>query len=61
MSLTPLDEPSSSLVTEMTDGRLVAIDLKDRTSTYRDGSRACWTKMKDRSWYQREAWRFDRR
>ncbi|HET9756551.1 MAG TPA: hypothetical protein VFP66_08625 [Candidatus Limnocylindrales bacterium] len=37
------------------------IVLKDRTSTYRDGSRAGWTKVKDRSWYEREAWRFDRR
>jgi hypothetical protein len=27
----------------------------------RNGSRAGWTKVKDRSWYEREAWRFDRR
>jgi len=37
------------------------IVLKDRTSTYRDGSRDGWTKVKDRSWFEREAWRFDRR
>jgi hypothetical protein len=35
--------------------------LKDRTSTYRNGSRMGWTKIKDRRWYEREAWRFDRR
>jgi ATP-dependent DNA ligase len=40
---------------------LEGIVLKDRTSTYRDGSRAGWTKVKDRSWYERESWRFDRR
>jgi ATP-dependent DNA ligase len=45
----------------MTDGRLEGIVLRDRTSTYRDRSRAGWTKIKDRSWYEREAWRFDRR
>lgn len=28
---------------------------------YRDGSRAGWHKVKHRSWYEREAWRFDRR
>jgi hypothetical protein len=33
---------------------------KESDSTYRDGSRAGWTKVKDRSWYGREAWRFDR-
>ena len=27
----------------------------------RDGSRTGWTKVKDRSWYEREAWRFDAR
>ena len=44
-----------------TDGRLEGIVLKDRTSTYRDGTRVGWSKVKDRSWYEREAWRFDRR
>ena len=43
------------------DGRLEGIVLKDRTSTYRDSTRAGWSKVKDRSWYEREAWRFDRR
>lgn len=61
LELSPLVEPSVSLVGDMTDGRLEGIVLKDRRSTYRDGSRAGWTKIKDRSWYEREAWRFDRR
>ena len=56
-----LVEPSVGLVDQMTQGRLEGIVLKDRTSTYRDGSRSGWTKIKDRSWYEREAWRFDRR
>ena len=34
--------------------------LKDRESIYRDGSRAGWWKVKDGSWFEREAWRFDR-
>jgi hypothetical protein len=34
---------------------------KDRTSPYKDGTRAGWHKVKDPSWIQREAWRFDRR
>jgi bifunctional non-homologous end joining protein LigD len=61
LELSPLVEPSVSLVADMTDGRLAGIVLKDRASTYRDGSRAGWTKIKDRGWYEREAWRFDRR
>jgi ATP-dependent DNA ligase len=61
LELTPLVEPSVALVEQMTDGRLEGIVLKDRTSTYRDGTRAGWSKVKDRSWYEREAWRFDRR
>jgi ATP-dependent DNA ligase len=61
LELSPLVEPSVSLVEQMTDGRLEGIVLKDRTSTYRDGSRAGWTNVKDRGWYEREAWRFDRR
>jgi hypothetical protein len=48
-----------ALLEDMTDGRLEGIVLKDRTP-YRDGTRAGWTKVKDRSWYEREAWRFDR-
>ena len=40
---------------------LEGVVLKDRTSTYRDGTRAGWSKVKDRGWYEREAWRFDRR
>jgi ATP-dependent DNA ligase len=61
LQLSPLVEPAVALVDDMTDGRLEGIVLKDRTSTYRDGTRAGWTKVKDRSWYEREAWRFDRR
>jgi hypothetical protein len=28
---------------------------------YRDGARVGWSKVKDRRWCEREAWRFDRR
>jgi hypothetical protein len=45
----------------MESGRLEGIILKDRTSTYGDGTRVWWSKVKDRSSYEREAWRFDRR
>jgi ATP-dependent DNA ligase len=45
----------------MIDGRLEGLVLKDRTSRYRHGSRAGWSKVKGASWYQREARRFDRR
>jgi ATP-dependent DNA ligase len=61
LELSPLVNPSVTLVEQMTDGRLEGIVLKDRTSTYRDGARLGWSKVKDRSWYEREAWRFDRR
>jgi ATP-dependent DNA ligase len=61
LELSPLVDPSLSLVEQMTDGRLEGIVLKDRTSTYRDGTRVGWSKVKDRSWYEREAWRFNRR
>lgn len=36
-----------SLVEHMADGRLEGIVLKDRTSIYRDGTRAGWSKVKD--------------
>jgi ATP-dependent DNA ligase len=45
----------------MESGRLEGIVLKDRTSRYRDGTRVGWSKVKDRSWHEREAWRLDRR
>jgi bifunctional non-homologous end joining protein LigD len=61
LELSPLVEPSRGLVDQMEDGRLEGIVLKDRTAPYRDGSRAGWAKVKDPSWYAREAWRFDRR
>jgi ATP-dependent DNA ligase len=54
-------EPSRGLVEAMEEGRLEGIVLKDRTAPYRDGSRAGWHKVKDRGWYEREAWRFENR
>jgi bifunctional non-homologous end joining protein LigD len=60
LELSPLVESSRALAEAMEDGRLEGIVLKDRTSTYRDGSRAGWFKVKDRSLYEREAWRFER-
>jgi bifunctional non-homologous end joining protein LigD len=59
--LVPVVEAATSLVEDMQAGILEGIVLKDRRSTYRDGSRAGWSKVKDASWYQREAWCFDRR
>jgi hypothetical protein len=61
LELSPLVDPSVWLVQQMESGRLEGIVLKDRTSTYRDRTRVGWSKVKDRSWYDREAWRFDRR
>lgn len=61
LELSPVVEPSSGLATAIVDGSPEGIVLKDRTAPYRDGSRAGWFKVKDRSWYEREAWRFDRR
>ena len=60
LELSPVIDPTRSLALDMADGRLEGIVLKDRTSTYRDGSRAGWWKVKDPSWIKREAWRFDR-
>jgi bifunctional non-homologous end joining protein LigD len=59
--LSPVVTPEPSLVERMITGALEGVVLKDRRSTYRGGSRAGWTKVKDASWYAREAWRFDRR
>ena len=61
IELSPVIGPSEALALDMVDGRIEGIVLKDRESTYRDGSRAGWYKIKDRGWYEREAWRFDRR
>ena len=58
LELSPVVEPSADLAAGMQDGRLEGIVLKDRTSPYRDGARSGWVKVKDRSWYEREAWRF---
>lgn len=59
--LVPVVGPDTSLVVDMAAGVLEGIVLKDRRSTYRDGSRAGWSKVKDPNWYARESWRFDRR
>jgi ATP-dependent DNA ligase len=61
LELSPVVEPSGALAEAMEDGRLEGIVLKERSAPYRDGSRAGWFKVKDRGWYEREAWRFDRR
>jgi ATP-dependent DNA ligase len=47
--LSPLVDPSLSLVEQMKSGRLEGIVLKDRRSAYRDGTRAGWSKVKDSS------------
>ena len=59
--LSPVVTPDPTLAEAMMSGELEGLVLKDRTSTYRDGSRAGWIKVKDRGWYEREAWRFQRR
>ena len=59
--LSPLVEASEALARDMVDGRIEGIVLKDRESTYRDGSRLGWWNVKDAGWFAREAWRFDRR
>ena len=58
--LSPVVEPAAALAEQMVDGRLEGLVVKDRRSPYRDGSRAGWFKVKDWSWYEREAWRFER-
>jgi ATP-dependent DNA ligase len=61
LELSPVVEPCVDLARQMANGTIEGVVVKDRTSAYRDGSRAGWTKVKDPSWYEREAWRFDRR
>jgi bifunctional non-homologous end joining protein LigD len=61
IELSPIVEPSVDLARDMEAGTIEGLVIKDRTSTYRDGGRSGWFKVKDRSWYEREAWRFDRR
>jgi ATP-dependent DNA ligase len=61
VELSPLVDPCEALGRDIVDGRIEGVVLKDRESPYRDGSRAGWWKVKDRGWYEREAWRFDRR
>jgi len=53
LELSPLVDPSVSLFEQMASGRLEGIVVKDRTSTYRDGTRSGWSEVKDRSWYER--------
>jgi ATP-dependent DNA ligase len=47
--LSPLVQPSADLAREIADGRLEGIVLKDRTSLYRDGSRAGWLKVRTKA------------
>jgi bifunctional non-homologous end joining protein LigD len=61
LDLSPLVEPSTLLVEEMTNRGLEGIVLKDRTSTYRDGRVRVGPRLRTRVGYEREAWRFDRR
>ena len=60
IELSPIVAPSRALAIDITDGRLEGIVLKDRRSTYRDGTRVGWWKVKDPRWIVREAWRFER-
>ena len=46
--ISPVVPPSVALALDMERGDLEGIVLKDRESTYRDGSRAGWFKVKDR-------------
>ena len=59
LELSPIVEPTAALAMDITDGRLEGIVLKDRTSTYSDGTRRGWWKVKDPRWFERESWRFD--
>jgi len=58
--LSPVVTPDPSLAAAMLAGEIEGLVLKDRTAQYRDGSRVGWVKVKDPSWYEREAWRFHR-
>jgi ATP-dependent DNA ligase len=60
LELSPIVEATQALAIDITDGRLEGIVLKDRRSTYRDGTRTGWWKVKDPRWFERESWRFDR-
>ena len=42
------------------DGWHEGLVVKDRRAPYRDGSSTGRFKVKDRSWYEREAWRLER-
>jgi ATP-dependent DNA ligase len=59
--LSPLVAPSRALADQMAAGELEGIVLKQRAAPYRDGRRGAWSKVKDPSWHEREAWRFERR
>ena len=61
IELSPVVQPSVALAQQLEEGAIEGLVIKDRTSTYRDGGHSGWFKVKDRSWYEREAWRFDRR
>ena len=51
-------QPAPSPAEDMAAGLIEGILLKDLRSTYGDGSRAGWSKLKDRGGYERKAWRF---
>lgn len=57
--LSALVEPSADLARQIADGDIEGVVLKDRSSTYRAGSRSGWSKLKDPRWAEREAWRFE--
>jgi hypothetical protein len=58
--LSPVIEPAGDLALDVADGRLEIV-LRDGTSPYRNGRRSGWHTVNDRSWFEREAWRFDGR
>jgi bifunctional non-homologous end joining protein LigD len=59
--ISPVIEPSVALALDMAEAGLEGIVLKDRHGSHRDGSRRGWSKVKDPSWHEREAWSFERR
>jgi ATP-dependent DNA ligase len=61
IQLSPIAERCVGRDTHMTAGPIAGRVIRDRTSTYRDGSRSGWFNVKDRSRYEREAWRSEQR
>lgn len=54
-------EPSVALAHDMEAGVMKGSVIKDRSSTSREERRAGWFKVKDHSWCEPKARRFDRR